>query len=105
MPRWIDPDMVGREVHAPHVGTMLVWRRNFEQVGHFDTDYRWGNDTDWFMRAREAEARIARVDEALYVYRVHESNESSRAGIPVLQDTLSAVHASIRRRRARTTND
>jgi glycosyltransferase involved in cell wall biosynthesis len=102
MPRWIDPDLVGREVHAHHLGTMLVWRRAFDQVGPLDTHYRWGNDTDWFMRAREAGARIALVDEALYVYRVHESNESARAGLPVTQDTLSAVHASIRRRRSRT---
>jgi glycosyltransferase involved in cell wall biosynthesis len=100
VPDWIDPDLIDRELHSLHVGTILVWRRTFEQVGRFDDSYRWGNDTDWFMRTREAGVPIAKVSEALMLYRVHEGNESLRVGVPVLQDTLSAVHASVRRRRA-----
>jgi glycosyltransferase involved in cell wall biosynthesis len=101
VPDWIDPDLLGRELHSLHLGTILVWRRTFEQVGRFDDSYRWGNDTDWFMRSREAEVPIAKVGEALMLYRVHDRNESLRVGFPVLKETLSAVHASIRRRRAR----
>ena len=100
VPGWIDPDHIGRELHTPHLGTMLVWRRIFDRLGDFDEDYRWGSDTDWFMRTREARVPIVRVDDALFVYRVHDRNESGRAGIPVLQDALSAVHASVKRRRA-----
>lgn len=101
VPDWIDADMLGRELHSLQVGTLLVWRRTFERVGRFDDSYRWGNDTDWFMRSREAGVPIARVEEALTLYRVHDENESLRVGVPVLQDTISAVHASVRRRRAR----
>jgi glycosyltransferase involved in cell wall biosynthesis len=101
VPDWIDPDLLGSEVHSLHVGTILVWRRTFEQVGRFDDSYRWGNDTDWFMRTREAAVPIAKVSEPLMLYRVHEGNESLRVGTPVTSDTLSAVHASVRRRRAR----
>jgi glycosyltransferase involved in cell wall biosynthesis len=99
VPRWLDPDLLDREVLTQQIGTVLVWRRVFDQVGRFDTGYRWGNDTDWFMRVREAAVPIARLNEALLLYRVHDGNESQRAGVPVLQDTLTAVHASIRRRR------
>jgi glycosyltransferase involved in cell wall biosynthesis len=105
VPDWIDPDLLGREVHSLQLGTILAWRRTFEQIGHFDESYRWGNDTDWFMRSREAEVPIARVSDALMLYRVHDQNESLRVGVPVLQDTLSAVHASVRRRRADAARD
>ncbi|HEY1360223.1 MAG TPA: glycosyltransferase family A protein [Thermoleophilaceae bacterium] len=101
VPDWIDPGLLGREIHTLHLGTILAWRRTFEQVGRFDDSYRWGNDTDWFMRSREAGVPIVRVNEALMLYRVHEENESLRVGSPVTQDTLSAVLASVRRRRAR----
>jgi glycosyltransferase involved in cell wall biosynthesis len=101
VPDWIDADLLGRELYTLHVGTILVPRETFQRIGRFDDSYRWGNDTDWFMRSREASVPIARVDEALMLYRVHDKNESLRVGVPVLQDTLGAVHASIRRRRER----
>jgi glycosyltransferase involved in cell wall biosynthesis len=100
VPDWIDPDLLGREIHTLHMGTILVPRETVDRVGGFDESYRWGNDTDWFMRTREAGVPIARVEEALFLYRVHDRNESQHAGVPVLQDTLSAVHASVKRRRA-----
>jgi glycosyltransferase involved in cell wall biosynthesis len=103
VPDWIDPDLFGREVYSVQLGTILVWRRTFERIGRLDDSYRWGNDTDWFMRSREAKVPIARVNEALMLYRVHDQNESLRAGVPVLHDTLSAVHASVKRRRGRAT--
>jgi hypothetical protein len=57
------------------------------------------------MRSREAEVPIAKMNEALLLYRVHDQNESLRVGVPVLQETLSAVHASVRRRRARPASE
>jgi glycosyltransferase involved in cell wall biosynthesis len=104
-PNWVEPDLLDRDLHALQVGTMLVWRRTFEEVGPFDDSYRWGNDADWFMRAHEACVSIAMVDDALALYRVHDDNESGRIGKPVLQETLTAFHASVRRRRAANARD
>lgn len=101
VPEWIDPDVIGRESHSLQLGTILFWRRTVDRIGRFDGRYPWGNDTDFFMRTREAGVPIARLDETLLLYRVHDRNESLRVGGPVLQDTISAVHASVRRRRAR----
>jgi glycosyltransferase involved in cell wall biosynthesis len=105
VPEWIDPDLIDREIHSPQLGTMLIWRRTFELVGRFDESYTWGNDTDWFMRSREAQVPIARVDETLMIYRVHDQNESLRAGLAGLRDTLTVVHASVRRRQGRAARE
>ena len=109
-PAWIAPELIDSDTHSMQVGTLLTWRQTFEQVGPFDESYRWVNDADWFLRAREAQIRIAMVPEALALYRVHEDNESARGhepgrGRPVVQETLKAFRASVKRRQAEVRND
>ena len=103
-PRWIDPDLLGSDTHSLQVGTLLTWRRTFEQIGTFDESYRWGNDADWFLRAREARIPMAMVPEALVLYRIHEGNESNR-GQPILKEALTVFRASVKRRQAAARDD
>lgn len=46
----------------------------FERVGLFDETLHYGEDTDWFMRTREARIAITIVHEVSLYYRRHESN-------------------------------
>jgi glycosyltransferase involved in cell wall biosynthesis len=103
-PRWIQPHLLGTDTHSLQVGTLLTWRRTFEQIGAFDESLRWGNDADWFLRAREAQIPIAMVPEPLVIYRIHEGNESGR-GHPVLQEAFKVFRASIKRRQAEAPGD
>src|SRR3954469_7166587 len=33
VPDWIDPDLLGRDLHTLQVGTILVWHSTFDQIG------------------------------------------------------------------------
>jgi len=69
----------------------------FTRIGAFDTMYRWSDDTDWFLRAREASIPMAILDEVLLLRRVHQANAS--ADPRSARELVQAVHASLLRRR------
>ena len=60
---------------------------------------RYGEDMDWFLRAREAGVRYLTTDETIYRYRLHESNVS-RDRKAAYHGMLRALHLSVRRRAA-----
>jgi glycosyltransferase involved in cell wall biosynthesis len=76
---------------------LLVRRDVFDQVGPFDESYRYSDDTDWFLRAKEFAIPFAVVPEVLVNKRIHETNLSRAPGMS--QETLRAFHASMQRRR------
>ena len=55
---------------------LMVWREAFFRVGNFDPALRTGEDTDWFLRARESDVRIGLLPEILLQRRFHQSNLS-----------------------------
>jgi glycosyltransferase involved in cell wall biosynthesis len=56
--------------------SLFTTRRVFELIGPFDEDLRVGEDTDWLLRAFEADLRPALVPEAVIVRRYHGRNIS-----------------------------
>jgi len=64
--------------HDPFCALLLsagVFRKSvFEKVGLFDETLYYGEDTDWFMRAREMGVSMAIVEDVTLFYRRHESN-------------------------------
>jgi glycosyltransferase involved in cell wall biosynthesis len=97
-PDWIHPSLLDWDHHTLQLGTMLVWRRTFEQVGPFEESYQWANDADWLVRAREAGVPFAMLDEPLVHYRVHGSNESRREE-SIKREALRMLRASVQRKR------
>jgi glycosyltransferase involved in cell wall biosynthesis len=79
--------------------TLLCRRSAFNRIGPLRTDYRTGEDSDWFMRARDLGAVMETVPEVLVRRRLHPSNLTRQAGSEVRHFLLDAVHESIRRRR------
>jgi glycosyltransferase involved in cell wall biosynthesis len=67
-------------------------------VGPFDERYRWANDADWLVRAREAGVQIAMLDDSLVRYRVHDRNES-RHERAILEESLEVLRNSVHRKR------
>ena len=57
-----------------YIGAGVYRRSAFEAVGLFDPDLRFGEDTDWFHRAKERNAPILEVDEVTLLVRRHEGN-------------------------------
>ena len=97
-PPWLPPNLVDSESHALWTGTLLVKREAFERIGPYEESYRWANDLDWLVRARESGIPIAMLPEPLFEYRVHDHNES-RMRAPVQKEALAAFRAAVLRKR------
>lgn len=80
---------------------LLVWWRIFDQVGAFDERYRYSDDADWFLRAKDAAIPFAVAPEPLVYKRIHATNLSHTPAMA--HETLRAFHASVQRQRRCTT--
>lgn len=56
------------------LGSALFRRTVFETTGLFDETQSYGEDVDWFLRARELGVPIANLRHVAHLYRIHESN-------------------------------
>ena len=86
--------------------TMLARRAVFEAVGPFAPDFRWGDDTDWFLRATECSVLMELLPEVLVYRRIHGHNISMERGggrmTHQMYDTLLEVlKLSLERRQRR----
>ena len=63
-----------RIVDAWLSSAMLIRREAFDRVGSFDEDRSISPEVDWFLRAKEAELRIAMLPHVVYRRRIHTTN-------------------------------
>jgi glycosyltransferase involved in cell wall biosynthesis len=93
---------VWREVAAPWLsfllGSAVFRRRVFEKVGVFDETLRYGEDHDWFLRARESGASLLVMPEVALLYRLHAENMTHGKNAVDLQ-FLRVLKRSLDRRR------
>lgn len=71
-----EPEFIGsaRETFPYYLAAALYRRRAFETVGLFDTELRFGEDTDWFTRAGEKGLRVERLEQVTLHIRRHGGN-------------------------------
>ena len=62
------------EAFPYYIGAGLYRKRAFDRVGLFDRTLRFGEDTDWYTRAREKGARMERLDLVTLLVRRHGEN-------------------------------
>lgn len=100
LPEWVTapraPISDGRPVYHPM--TFLASRAALERIGPF-ADMRYGEDTDWALRAFEAGLNVVCLDEPLLVRRFHGGNatydfEATRGAL------FSTLRARVERKRA-----
>lgn len=99
-PSWVRENALSEDLAIFIPGVLVARRSAFEQVGHFDTSFVNGSDTDWFYRAKDRGIRYEVMAEALLIRRVHEHNASHRLDIN-RREIFRALHTSIRRQRQR----
>lgn len=100
-----DPD-TGRYVNAYHhrqnypfyIGGSLYRRKAFETVGFFDGTLIHGEDTDWFLRATEANLKIVMISEKVLNVRMHDANMTADK-IAVERGMLQVLQRRIQRNR------
>lgn len=80
------------------LGASLFRRQVFEVVGSFDENMRFGEDVDWFLRAREAGIHIGISDDVVLLYRQH-GNNMTRDTRQSDRYFLTALKHSLDRRR------
>ncbi len=56
------------------LGSSLIKKSVFDDIGLFDEDLFLGDDTDWFNRAKENRVPIAILRDIVQYYRIHEDN-------------------------------
>jgi glycosyltransferase involved in cell wall biosynthesis len=91
-------DLFGTTLREFLVGSMCVRKEVFDLIGPFNTGLGYADDTDFFMRRREANIETVYVDDITLQYRLHESNTSSDRNA-TQANLLSALRESLRRRR------
>ncbi len=97
-PDWVPEDMLDVPRFTPALGSMLIRRRAFDEVGGLDASLRLADDVDWLVRAQEAGRRFVRHPEVVLRYRIHERNQSA-ARAAMRAEILGALRRSMVRRR------
>ncbi|MBP1745881.1 MAG: glycosyltransferase [Deltaproteobacteria bacterium] len=72
---WSDP------VLAMSVCSTVFRRSVFDKVGLFDETQRYGDDWDWFMRARELGVEMVIHKEVIHLYRRHGQNMTNQQAL------------------------
>lgn len=80
-------------------GTLLVRRELFSRLGLFKGTMRHGDQTEWFLRARELGAVVEVLPEVLLERRLHAGNVSRHNGQASLTQYLELVKGVLDRRR------
>ena len=83
---------------TPYPMSMLFRRALLETVGGFDTELRFGEDTDWLVRARAIGSTIHQIDLVCTLRRIHGENLTYEADRTTLVNAIARAH--VRRSRA-----
>ncbi|WFB37404.1 glycosyltransferase family A protein [Kiritimatiellota bacterium B12222] len=75
-PCWVPENMMKEDHLGVHLGTMLARRSAFELYGHFDTQYRFASDFEWFVRIRKLGGVEVVLPQTVMHKSIHHTNES-----------------------------
>ena len=106
MPARMDPSSYqpfGESFHSFQLGAVVCRRELLNRIGLFDETFRYAEDVDWFLRARECGARIAALPEISVYYHLRRGNESD-VYRKMRDGFLNALHRSLERRRHSSVN-
>ena len=95
-------DFVGdsKETFPYSIPSALYRRSIFDKVGLFDASLRFGEDTDWFIRAAELNVNIKQIETVTLLVRRHGENMTSGKNLVEL-NTLRVVKKILDRARKR----
>ena len=88
-----------REGFPYYIGAGLYRRTAFEKVGLFDAELKFGEDTDWFLRAGERGLAITKLEQVTLLVRRHAGNMTRGKSLVEL-NTLRVFKKTLDRKRA-----
>jgi hypothetical protein len=83
------------------MGTLVVRKTVFDQIGLFDTTFKTAEDVDWFSRANDRQIAMAVLPQVLLHKRVHDKNISLNADKNNV-NLLKALRQSVQRKKQTT---
>ncbi len=83
-----------------YIGACLYRKSAFDEVGLFDPTLRFGEDNDWFNRAKELNIRMKRIEDVTLYVRRHGHNMTEGKNIVEL-NKLRVFKKSLDRMRAK----
>ena len=88
-----------KETFQFSIGAGVYRKSVFARIGLFDSTLTFGEDNDWFCRARESGVKMRRVDRVTLVVRRHGSNMTQ--GMNGAANNLHVLKKALDRKRAR----
>jgi glycosyltransferase involved in cell wall biosynthesis len=88
-----------RESFPYYIGAGLYRRSAFDRVGLYDRLLRFGEDSDWFLRARDGGLTVRRLEQTTLLVRRHGGNMTHGASAEAL-NPLRVFRKALDRRRA-----
>jgi glycosyltransferase involved in cell wall biosynthesis len=102
LPGSIRGRIIGADIDFPflytNLGGMLIRRSVFDKIGYLDESLRFHEDTDFWLRAREAGVRILVQRRVALIYRIHGRNLTTGEDLSTT-GFLKVLKKSIERRR------
>jgi len=88
-----------RESFPYYIGAGVYRKAAFARIGLYDAELKFGEDTDWFNRAREMGVGVRRVSEVTLFVRRHSQNMTNGKSLSEL-NTLRVFKKHLDRKRA-----
>jgi glycosyltransferase involved in cell wall biosynthesis len=86
------------ESFPDYIGAALFRRSAFEKIGMFDPSMRFGEDSDWFVRAQQYHLPMARIEQTTLLVRRHGGNMTEGKSLIEL-NVLAVLKKAIDRKR------
>jgi glycosyltransferase involved in cell wall biosynthesis len=93
-PQWVRTNHSAEETIAYIPSSLIVRKSAFEIVGNFDESYQISDDSDWFLRARDAGIKLGIIDKNLLHKRVHSQCLMSQTGV-IKKELMKSIRASL----------
>jgi glycosyltransferase involved in cell wall biosynthesis len=92
---------LGRPLPGYVTVTLLARRSLFGRVGPFNPALHHGDDTDWYLRAKERGAEMELLPDVLVHRRIHDANMSQVQAAQSREEYLHILKGALDRRRSR----
>ena len=103
IPDLVQGRLTGADIDFPflytNLGAMLVRRAVFDELGYLDEGLQFNEDTDFWLRAREAGIRIVIQRKVSLIYRIHGHNLTTGENLKTMK-FFPVLQRSIHRRRS-----
>lgn len=97
-PTWVEDEHLVKDIPSFLLGALCARRNLFQRVGLFNEEFVFGNDTDWFSRAKDLKIEFHMLENLVLFKRVHASNESHKRKL-MQKDLFGLLRQSIERKK------